>query len=81
MTVGHGSTSTPSHPSVQTNLDQRLALLLEQLSWIGDMARPHGTPGNALVRMTGVACGPLAPLPRPLDSFAHICHHFGPFLL
>ena len=73
--------STPSHPSVQTNLDQRLALLLEQLKWIGDMARPHGTLSGALVGPTGVACGPLAPLPCPLGPYVHICHHFAYFLL
>ena len=73
--------STPSCPSVQTDLNQRLALLLEQLPRIGDVARPNDTPGGTLVGLAGVACGSLAPLPRPLDSFAHICHYFGPFLL
>jgi hypothetical protein len=45
---------------------------VEQLPRIVDVASPHGTPGDTLVGPADMACGPLAPLPRPLDSFAHI---------
>jgi len=47
---------------------------VEQLPWIGNMAR-------ARVALGGMVCGPLAHLPRPLDSQVHICHQFGLFLL
>ena len=55
-------------------LDQRLRGLGESLPWIDDVASPLGTPGDAMVGLASMACGPLA-------SLVHFLHHFAQILL
>ena len=73
----------PLHPDprCKPTLDQRLRGLGESLPCISDVARPLGTPGGAMVGSTSMACGPLAPLPRPLASFVHFLYHFARILV
>ena len=65
---------------MQTNLNQWMGELVEQLPRIGDMASAKvalGGPGGAFV---GSADGPKWPqglLPHPLASYVCICHYFG----
>ena len=58
-------------------LDQRLRGLGESLPWINDVEGASGALGGAYLAPTGMACGPLDPLPCPLASYMCICHHFG----
>jgi hypothetical protein len=46
---------------------------------IGDMASAKVALGGALVGLAGVACGPLAHVPRSLAPLVHICHLFAHF--
>ena len=62
-------------------LDQRLRGIGESLPRIGDVEGPLGTPGGAMVGLAGMACGPLASLPRPFASLVHFLHHFAQILL
>jgi hypothetical protein len=58
---------------MQTDLNQHIGELVEQLPRIGDVA-------SAKVALGGPAGGPKWPhglLPRPLASYVCICHHFG----
>ena len=65
---------------MQTNLNQRMGELVEQLPQIGDVASAKvalGGSGGALVGPTGGPKWPQGLLPRPLASYVCICHHFG----
>ena len=66
---------------MQTDLDQSMRMLVEQLPWIGYVDGAKVAPGGTHVGPASVTCGPLDPLPHPLGAYVHICHHFGPFLL
>ena len=69
----------PLHPDprCKPTLDQRLRGLGESLPWINDVEGASGALGGAYLAPTGMACGPLDPLPCPLASYMCICHHFG----
>ena len=65
---------------MQTNLNQRMGELVEELPWIGDVASAKvalGGSGNALVGPTGGPKWPQGFLPRPLASYVCINHHFS----
>ena len=63
----------PLHPILwfKPTPNGRLRRIVEQLPWISDVVGPLGTLGGVLVGLASVACGPLAPLPRPLALFVH----------
>ena len=65
---------------MQTDLNQCMGELVEQLPWIGDVASAKmalGGPGGALVGLAGGPKWPQGPLPHSLASYVCICHHFG----
>jgi hypothetical protein len=53
----------------------------ESLPQIGDMARPLGTPGDAMVGLLDVAKWAQGLLSRPLASFVHFLHQFAHILI
>ena len=65
---------------MQTNLNQHMGELVEQLPWISDVASAKvalGGLGGALVGPAGGPKWPQGLLPHPLASYVCICHHFG----
>ena len=65
---------------MQTNLNQHMGEVVEQLPRIGDVASAKVALrglGNALVGPVGGPKCPQGLLPRPLASYVCICHHFG----
>ena len=65
---------------MQTNLNQRMGELVEELPWIGDVASAKVALGGPSDTLVGPADGPKWPqglLPHPLASYVCICHHFG----
>jgi len=59
-----------SCPLVETDLNQGMGELLEQLPCIGDVANAMVALGSAQVGSISMACGPLAHLPRPLGPWS-----------
>ena len=69
---------------MQTDLNQRMGELVEQLPWIDDVASAKvalGGLGGALVGPVGGPKWPKGLLPCPLASLVHFLHHFAQFLL
>ena len=65
---------------MQTNLNQWMGELVEQLPQINDVASAKvalGGPGDALVGPTDGPKWPQGFLPRPLASYVCINHHFS----